>query len=78
MILFLLFLFFLFVFRVEQDFDRLQEDIVRIVEEPPKDNPIAQLPNSVIGNVPVPTQPPPNLGLPPVQDKWYYQDPQVQ
>lgn len=60
-------------FRVEEDFDRLQEDLVlKIVEEPPK---MQQLPTS-IANIPLSNvQPPPNL-ITPLQDKWYYQDPQ--
>lgn len=49
-------------FRVEEDFDKFQEDLVQklFVDEP---------------------QPPPNLAPmphpPAVQEKWYYQDPQV-
>lgn len=62
-------------FRVEEDFDKLQEDLVLklvVDEETPKYNKL----NFDMGNVQTPTQPPPNLA-PPSQEKWYYQDPQV-
>ncbi|KAJ3658723.1 hypothetical protein Zmor_010447 [Zophobas morio] len=55
----------------DEDFDRLQEDLVLklvVDEETPKSS---QTPNFDVGGV----QPPPNL-VPPSQDKWYYQDPQ--
>lgn len=57
----------------DSDFDRLQEDLVLKLmgdEETPK-----PVPNSFeVSGVP----PPPNL-IPqvPIQDRWFYQDPQV-
>jgi hypothetical protein len=58
--------------KVDEDFDRLQEDLVLklvVDEETPK---TAQTTTNfdVTG-----VQPPPNL-VPPSQEKWYYQDPQ--
>lgn len=61
--------------RVEEDFDKLQEDLVLklvVDEETPKYKKL----NFEMGNVQAATQPPPNLA-PPSQEKWYYQDPQV-
>lgn len=66
-------------FRVEEDFDKLQEDLVLklvVEEESPKGPKFGLLGNMDDGGVQPPTQPPPNLAPPP-QDKWYYQDPQV-
>lgn len=60
---------------MEEDFDKLQEDLVLklvVDEETPKYNKL----NFDMGNVQTPTQPPPNLAPPP-EEKWYYQDPQV-
>ncbi|XP_022912828.1 GIGYF family protein Gyf isoform X3 [Onthophagus taurus] len=61
--------------RVEEDFDRLQEDLVSklVVEE---ENPKTTMnPNMGMSSVGVTPQPPPNL-VPPIQDKWFYRDPQ--
>ncbi|EFA01526.1 hypothetical protein TcasGA2_TC007086 [Tribolium castaneum] len=58
--------------KVDEDFDRLQEDLVLklvVDEETPK----SQQPSANFDVAGV--QPPPNLA-PPSQDKWYYQDPQ--
>ncbi|XP_018329970.1 GIGYF family protein CG11148 isoform X2 [Agrilus planipennis] len=61
--------------RVDEDFDRLQEDLVQklVVEEdlPNKQN----LDNFGLGSGHGVTHPPPNL-VPPVQNSWFYQDPQ--
>lgn len=60
--------------RVEEDFDRLQEDLVKklVVDE---DTPRAAPDGFSLPGVAAATLPPPNLA-PPAQDKWYYQDPQ--
>ncbi|GJQ65513.1 hypothetical protein Trydic_g7614 [Trypoxylus dichotomus] len=62
--------------RVEEDFDRLQEDLVSklvVEEESPK---APQLNSNInMSSVGTTTQPPPNL-VPPIHDQWYYQDPQ--
>ncbi|KAK5644037.1 hypothetical protein RI129_007882 [Pyrocoelia pectoralis] len=61
--------------RVEEEFDRLQEDLVQklVVEEetPKKINMESYNISSTSNNI----VPPPNLSQP-LQDKWYYQDPQ--
>lgn len=58
--------------RVEEDFGKFQEDfILKLVEEAPKQAPVVN--NFDVAGV----QPPPNL-IPPVQDQWFYQDPQGQ
>lgn len=63
----------MWIFRNEDsDFERLQEDLVLKLmgdEEPPK-----PIPSTFeVGGI----QPPPNLIPPVIQDKWFYQDPQV-
>lgn len=59
--------------RVEEDFDRLQEDLVlKIVEEPSKSPHVNNASQIEVG---LATQPPPNLAAP-VLEKWFYQDPQ--
>ncbi|RZC32532.1 PERQ amino acid-rich with GYF domain-containing protein 2 [Asbolus verrucosus] len=58
--------------KVDEDFDRLQEDLVLklvVDEETPKTTQTST--NFDVAGV----QPPPNL-VPPSQEKWYYQDPQ--
>lgn len=61
------------IFRNEDsDFERLQEDLVLKLmgdEEPPKPTP----PSFEVASI----QPPPNLIPQVIQDKWFYQDPQV-
>ncbi|KAI4463080.1 grb10 interacting gyf protein [Holotrichia oblita] len=62
--------------RVEEDFDRLQEDLVSklvVEEESPKGPQLNS--NMNMPSVGTATQPPPNL-VPPIHDQWYYQDPQ--
>ncbi|KAI4463064.1 grb10 interacting gyf protein [Holotrichia oblita] len=63
--------------RVEEDFDRLQEDLVSklvVEEESPKGPQLNS--NMNMPSVGTATQPPPNL-VPPIHDQWYYQDPQI-
>ncbi|KAK4887571.1 hypothetical protein RN001_003842 [Aquatica leii] len=61
--------------RVEEEFDRLQEDLVKklvVDEETPKK---VNMENFGLSGPQANVVPPPNLTQP-VQDKWYYQDPQ--
>ncbi|KAF5274864.1 hypothetical protein FQA39_LY07046 [Lamprigera yunnana] len=61
--------------RVEEEFDRLQEDLVKklvVDEETPKR---INMDNYGVSGPQTNVVPPPNLNQP-VQDKWYYQDPQ--
>ncbi|KAF5296951.1 hypothetical protein FQR65_LT10103 [Abscondita terminalis] len=61
--------------RVEEEFDRLQEDLVKklvVDEETPKK---VNMENFGLSGPQSNVVPPPNLSQP-LQDKWYYQDPQ--
>lgn len=61
---------------MEEEFERLQEDLVKklvVDEETPKK---MNMENFKMSGTSSSNHPPPNLSQP-VQDKWYYQDPQV-
>lgn len=64
--------------KVEEEFQRMQEDIVKklvVDEETPRKINLENF--SISSNVVNTNLPPPNLVQPLQQDKWYYQDPQV-
>ncbi|XP_044747751.1 GIGYF family protein Gyf isoform X2 [Coccinella septempunctata] len=60
--------------RVEDDFKIQEDSIIKLVDD---DSPKAQMAKTAEPSNSSNIQPPPNLG-PPIQDQWFYQDPQGQ